>query len=158
MKLQIEEEPYYFDFSIGDHKLRFYYEKKFLKESEHAWAVESRPDFSIMENNKIIAVFDAKNYGALSTSGGASHKMLAYMTNLDVGLGVLFFPNFPTEEYKFPRENDKPIYHFNLLLGHYNLCPQSSPEAVMDKIKSITRIHNKLTELTLSLNINKAYK
>jgi predicted component of viral defense system (DUF524 family) len=89
--LQIEEEPYYFDFSIGDHKLRFYYEKKFLKESEHAWAVESLPDFSIMENNKIIAVFDAKNYGALSTSRGASHKMLAYMTNLDVGLDVLFF-------------------------------------------------------------------
>jgi hypothetical protein len=117
LKLEISHEPNYFDFIIDNRKLRFYYEKRYLKGSEHAWAVESHPDFSIMENNRIVAVFDAKNYGALSTSGGATHKMLAYMNNLDCGFGGLFFPNFNTEEFKFPRELDNPVHHFNLLLG-----------------------------------------
>lgn len=158
LKLQIEEEPYYFDFLIENHLLRFYYEKEFHKEGEHAWAVESRPDFSIMENNRIIAIFDAKNYGALTTSGGASHKMLAYMTNLDVGIGILFFPNFPSKEYKYPREKDNPAYHFNLLLGHYRLHPQGSDEAIQEKISSITRIHHKLTELVNPNKIRSSQK
>lgn len=144
-KIQIDQEPKYFEFIIDDHTFTFFYEKRYPKGSEHAWAVESHPDFSILENNKIVAVFDAKNYGALTTSGDATHKMLAYMTNLDCGFGGLFFPNFNTVEYKFPRENDKPTHHFDLLLGHYNMKPQGTTDAINVKNASLKMIKSQLT-------------
>jgi hypothetical protein len=149
LEIQIDQQPYYFDFANGNHKFRFYYERRFLKGSEHAWAVESHPDFSVMKNNRIVAVFDAKNYGAFSTSGDATHKMLAYMTNLDCGFGGLFFPNFDTIEYNFPRDEDKPAHHFNLLLGHYNMKPQSSADALKIKDEVMRKIFSQLDVIQL---------
>jgi hypothetical protein len=152
LKLEIDQEPNYFDFIIDNRKLTFFYEKRYLKGGEHAWAVESHPDFSILENNKIVAVFDAKNYGALSTSGDTTHKMLAYMTNLDCGFGALFFPNFDTVEYKFPRDIDNPVHHFNLLLGHYNMKPKGSPDAIKIKNETMKRIRIQLTHSLSTLH------
>jgi hypothetical protein len=145
-ELETRQEPRYFDFIINNHKFRFYYEKKYLKGREHAWAVESHPDFSIIENNRIVAVFDAKNYGAQSPSGDATHKMLAYMTNLDCGFGGLFFPKVNTEEFKFPRDFDNPLHHFNLLLGHYNMKPQGSPDALKIKNETMNLIKCRLIQ------------
>ena len=145
LELEIDMEPNYFTFNGNGRILKFFYERRFLKNSEHAWAVESFPDFTVTENDKVIAVFDAKNYGASSSGGEARHKMLAYMSNLDCGFGGLFFPHFDTVEYKFPRTIDKPIHHFNLLFGEYNMKPAGSPEESINKNEIIAKIHSNLS-------------
>ena len=96
-RLEIDIEPNFFEFQYEGRQIKFLYEIKFERGYGHAWAVDSFPDFTVMDEDTIIAVFDAKNYGALSESRGeAAHKILAYLTNLDCGFGGLFFPNFDT--------------------------------------------------------------
>jgi hypothetical protein len=45
---------------IEDKIIDFYHDREFHK---HGWALPHRPDFSAMIDNKILCVFDAKNYG-----------------------------------------------------------------------------------------------
>lgn len=136
-KLEIDNEPNFFEFRHMGNTFRFWYEKKFIKGSGNAWAVDSFPDFTVMKDDQIIAIFDAKNYGASRESRGeAAHKILAYITNLDCGYGGLFFPLVDTVEFLYPGVNDSPKFHANLLVGHYNMPPSANEAAV--NIKNIT--------------------
>lgn len=140
-KLQVDKEPNFFEIKYKGHNIRFYYEKKFVKGFEHAWAVDSFPDFTVLENDNIIAVFDAKNYGASSESkGDATHKILAYLTNLDCGFGGLFFPKFESVEYRYPELNRDARYHSNLLAGHYKMEPSNSEDAIKTKKENLSKI------------------
>ena len=64
-KLKLHSENNYkIIFKIGDHDIEFYHEKNFDKndKSSPAWILISKPDYSAIMNNKIVAVFDAKNF------------------------------------------------------------------------------------------------
>ena len=91
IRLQHDEDPVYVGFTFRDRNLRLYYEKPFAISEGDAWALNTKPGFTIMGEHRIIGVFDAKNYAA-DEEEVATIKMLAEMTNLDVGLGGLFFP------------------------------------------------------------------
>jgi len=51
-------------FKIGEHIVEFYHEKNFRKndKSSPSWILTSKPDYSAIVNEQIVAVFDAKNY------------------------------------------------------------------------------------------------
>ena len=75
--LYLDSKPYYFDFDYRNHHVRFYYEKQYNPTGEHAWALQHKPDFSIMADNKIIGVFDAKNFSKGQLPSPAINKMLS---------------------------------------------------------------------------------
>ena len=146
-KLEIDIEPNFFEFQYEGRQIKFLYEIKFMKGGGHAWAVESWPDFTVMDGDTIIAVFDAKNYGASSgLRGEAAHKILAYLTNLDCGFGGLFFPNSDTEEFRFPEHNRIAKHHFNLHVGHFKMKPSSSSDAVTSKNETMEKIFFEIAE------------
>ena len=129
--LQMKNKPYYFEFKYKDNLIKFFYEKNFEKDGQYAWAVTSTPDFSVMTDDRIIAIFDAKNYAKDSKQKNeATNKMLAYITNLDTNFGALFFPDFKQNKWVYPREDDNPRYHFNLKIAHYRIQPKDSEQAI----------------------------
>jgi hypothetical protein len=146
ISLQMKKKPYYFEFEFDNHRIKFIYEQKFELGGEYAWAMTSTPDFTAMVGEKIIAIFDAKNYGKDSEQKTDSKKtMLAYITNLDTNFGALFFPEFEYDEFVYPRKNNSAKYHFNLKLAHYKMQPRDSEEAIAITNKMIS---NMLYEVT----------
>jgi len=141
LKMSIDER--YFEFDYKGNVITFFYEKEFKLRDKYAWAITSNPDFTVMQNDEIIAVFDAKNYGADSRRRGeATRIMLAYMTNLDTNFGGLFFPKFKYNEFIHPREGYESKYHHNLKLIHYDLEPKNTAAAIKttsDRIKQIIK-------------------
>ncbi len=126
-------------------QIQFNYEKKFIRDNSVAWAVTSTPDFTVEYNDKVIAVFDAKNYKKSNDGKGeATHKMLGYMTNLDINYGGLFFPNFPSKEFIYSSINQKPRFHFDLKLSHYQLLPNGSSEVVKNKKEILCKISSEI--------------
>jgi hypothetical protein len=93
-KLNLDSKPYSFEFEYNDQKITFWYEKQFNPPGPYVWAIQQRPDFTVILDSKIIGVFDAKNFSTTETSQ-ARMKMLSYMSNLNCDLGVLFFPYVP---------------------------------------------------------------
>ncbi len=93
-----------FEFAYNGYRMIFRWERKFFPPGEgdeegsddkHAWAAEAWPDFTVFLDDEIIGVFDAKNYSLDEGETSPINKILAYMTNLDTNLGVLFFPYKP---------------------------------------------------------------
>jgi hypothetical protein len=82
-------------FEWGGITVTFWYEKEFVRDGIHAWAVKHIPDFVAMVDNEILCIFDAKNYGKSSSTSDAENKMLSYLNNLDSNFGALIFPNHP---------------------------------------------------------------
>jgi hypothetical protein len=135
------KENNHFDIKLSERDLRFYHGLKFPCKEFHAWAVTSKPDFVVMDNDEIIAVFDAKNYGKGSwLKGEAAHKKLSYMTNLDWGYGGLFFPHFKTTEFNPSERNKTSKYHNNLKAGHYSIPPSDSEDVIKIKQKTMKQI------------------
>jgi len=58
------DQNYKIIFKIGEHKVEFYHEKNFgiNDKSSPSWILTSKPDYSAIVNEQIVAVFDAKNY------------------------------------------------------------------------------------------------
>lgn len=155
-RLEIDLENF-FEFQIEDQHIKFFYEKKFLKDYGHAWAVDSFPDFTVMNNDEIIAVFDAKNYGALSESrGDATHKILAYLTNLDCAFGGLFFPNFETREFRFPEQYRIAKHHGDLHVGHFQMQPYNTSQAITSKNDSLAKIFDEIIERVKSATMQQS--
>ena len=144
--LEIDSKLTYFEINLAGHIIRFFHEREFHKNQGHAWAVYSKPDFVVMEENTILAIFDAKNFGADSMhKGEAYHKILAYLTNLDCGYGGLFFPNIDrTIEMRFPPGNSFARHHFNLKVGHYLIKPSGSDDAIAMKAKTLQDIFEEI--------------
>jgi hypothetical protein len=150
ISMNMRKKPYYFEFEYLGHLIKFVYEQQFDLGQKYAWAVSSKPDFTVMEAEKIIAIFDAKNYRPGSDDKNyATNKMLAYMTNLDANFGALFFPNFTYAEFIYPGENDSPKYHFNLKLVHYIMKPNDTEDAI--KVKNEMKC-KMLSEITDKIN------
>ena len=101
---QLGKDPHC-EFEWGGVVVTFWYEKTFnpafwyfgsISSNYHnAWAVQHSPDFVAMIGDKILGIFDAKNYGKRSSTSGAQNKMLSYLNNLDANFGALIFPNHP---------------------------------------------------------------
>lgn len=132
------DKPYFFTFEYRGEILTFWYEKTFVHKdnSEYGWAVEHRPDFTIMLNNKIIGVFDAKNYSKGQDANDAIVKMLAYQSNLNTKFGVLFFPYLPEFwddiDSKRKRQNLLPIYkNLHPSLNEVQIASVNKPESSM---------------------------
>jgi len=120
------------------------YDHRFSKGSSIAWAVGSKPDYTVLVDDKIIAVFDAKNYNKSTYhKPDAIHKILGYMTNLDCGLGALFFPKFETNIFKFP-DGKESFYHYDLRVFHYQMKPAETDEALDIKQKTLDSMHEEI--------------
>jgi hypothetical protein len=92
---RLGQEPH-FQFEYGGKKIIFWYEKTFSVSSGHAWIIEHTPDFSVMCDGEILAVFDAKNYAKASSGySDSQNKILSYLNNLDVNFGALIYSNHP---------------------------------------------------------------
>jgi hypothetical protein len=144
LSFQMKEKPYYFEFEYEGHRIKFVYERDFELGKRHAWAVKSTPDFTAMENDDIIAIFDAKNYSADGKTE-ATNTMLAYLTNLDTNFGALFFPEFDYKVFVYPHKNQPARYHFDLKLVHYKMQPKSSEEAIATTRKMVSDMLLKIT-------------
>ena len=95
LNLHRDSKPYYFKFEYSGKIVTWYYEREFKPTGEYAWVLQQKPDFTIMVDEKIIAIYDAKNYSEHQKPNQGMNKMLAYMTNFNTKLGILFFPYLP---------------------------------------------------------------
>ena len=143
-KTQLNEKDYYFIFKHDGINIKILYDHRFTKGSGTTWAVGSQPDFTVLVDDVIIATFDAKNYSKSSQhKPDAIHKILAYMTNLDCGLGALFFPNYPTDNFKYP-DGKESFYHHDLTVYHYQMKPAETDEALDIKQKTLDSMHEEI--------------
>jgi hypothetical protein len=91
---ELGEKPHCkFDFS--GHVITLWYEREFSEDGPFAWVRTHKPDFTAMEGDTILAVFDAKNYSKSTDISETKNIMLAYMSNLDTNFGGLIYPNYP---------------------------------------------------------------
>lgn len=102
----------YFIFEYNNKKIKFIYEKTYTPGDGFAWAKKHEPDFVVTigdgRNEKIIALFDAKNYSKESSGIGQTlDKMLAYMMNLNVNFGALIYPHYPSNWDDWTEEDRK---------------------------------------------------
>lgn len=109
--LHMEKTPYYFEFDYKGETVLFYYEKffKIRDRPQYVWAINQKPDFSVMVGDELLGVFDAKNYSKGQDPDEAVNKMLSYMNNFNTDFGVLFFPYLPklwNEMFKNERKNE----------------------------------------------------
>lgn len=146
IEIEISEEPYYFIFEQDKTKVKIIYDHKFSKGEAMAWAVGSKPDFTVLVNDTIIATFDAKNYSKNSwLKSEAIHKILGYMVNLDCGLGALFFPNFKTDVFEFP-DGKESFYHYELKVYHYQMKPVGNEDALKIKNETLKSLYEEIRE------------
>ncbi len=75
--------------------ITFWYARSFDPVEQIVWAKPHDPDFIAMIGNKVLGVFDAKNYAEGESLGGTHDKMLSYMNNFDTNFGALIYPNYP---------------------------------------------------------------
>jgi hypothetical protein len=123
-----------FEFEHNGQKIVFWYERDFLPSGPHVWALQQTPDFTVMVDDKVIGVFDAKNYSTSNISDPI-RKMLTYMSNLNCDFGVLFFPYLPEfwEEWGGKSKNQKSKRR-NLLTPHYS---KKYPDKTIEEIQVI---------------------
>ena len=93
--LHLESKPYFFEFDFKGKNIKFFYEKQFNPTGEYTWALQHKPDYTVIVDGKIIGVFDAKNFSKGQEPSPAINKILAYMLNFNTKFGVLFFPFLP---------------------------------------------------------------
>jgi hypothetical protein len=72
-----------------------------------------------MLDNKILAIFDAKNYADSREIRDAKNKMLAYMTNLHTNFGALMFTNYPN--WDDLGKSERMNKHLELLSVRYSI-------------------------------------
>ena len=125
-KLKIGTKPYSFEFEYNSQKVVFWYDRQYNHPGPYAWAVHQRPDFSIMINDEIIGIFDAKNFSQGENTSPARVKMLSYMSNFNCDFGVLFFPFVP----KFWDEWSKKERRQALFSYYSKLHPQKDLEEI----------------------------
>ncbi len=151
----------YFQFEINHQNLNLFYEKIFEEGEQFAWAQKHVPDFTVLINNEVMAVFDAKNYRDKSNRDDSpKNKILAYMTNLGTGYGAVLWPKNQTESV-YPRINsdDSTEYHQNLKLASYSFNPyfelneQSSVDISSEKI--LAEIKSRVKPATKCPNCNR---
>jgi len=133
----------------GTEVITIFYEKKYKQNKGHAWAVDSWPDFSVEQDGRIIAVFDAKNYGKSSGNlGDAKHKILGYLMNLDADFGGLFFPHYGTEPIEHQRKIKDDVF-LKLKVGYFKLQPSTSADAIKEKQQILDTIYEEIRKSIL---------
>lgn len=153
-KLVLNSEHQSIQFIAQYQNVELFYEKAFSENTEFAWVHDHTPDFTILSNNQVLGVLDAKNYKNPEETESPKNKILAYMTNLSTGFGGVIWPNSNNSEYIFPRSNgtDSTKYHDKLKLALYSLNPRAMMEntdtvdSAFDKI--FTEIKNRLEPAT----------
>ena len=70
-----------------------------------------------------------------------------------LGFGALIFPDMREkrtcfDEFTYPRQIDRPKYHFNLKLAHYKLSPEDSREAFETNKENMSKIFSEIIERT----------
>ncbi len=151
--LALDSECQSIQFTLNYQKVELFYEKPFSEKTEFAWAHSHTPDFTILSNQKILGVLDAKNYKNAENKESPKNKILAYMTNLSTGFGGIIWSNNYKAEYVFPRSStDSTKYHNNLKLALYPLNPRTMMEntgagdSIFDEI--FAEIKNRLESAT----------
>ena len=145
LHLNIDEDgDTFIDFSINEVNVKFYYERTFSTVGEFTWAVENRPDFTAMINNKIIAIFDAKNYQKTTNTADARRAMLVYLMNLDQDFGALIFANYPKNSHREdlkPNENSKNISD-KITLSLLRMHPSNDEKELQFKRETLDAMFN----------------
>ena len=93
--LHFDSKENYFDFNYNGHEVKFYYDREYLLSEDNVWALQHKPDYSVMVDGKVVAVFDAKNFSKGQVPSPAINKILSYMHNFNTKIGMLFFPFLP---------------------------------------------------------------
>ena len=85
----------YFDFQINGKLVKFFYEKWYKKREENAWIASQTPDMTVECDDRVLYIFDAKNFTNFRNSNTEKLKMLGYMMNGGCKFGSLIFPFGP---------------------------------------------------------------
>ena len=120
--LHLDSSPQFFEFDLNNHVIRIVYEKEFNVEEQTALVLKHTPDFSVMNGDEMIAVFDAKNWKH-SSDEHPMNKILAYMANLDCGLGAVFWPKESTPVRSSENMSTPPKFHHHLQIFTMSLNP-----------------------------------
>ena len=122
-------------FEYGGLLVTFWYERGFTGDGPYAWVLTCVPDFTVMINDEIIAIFDAKNYAKSSSTSDSQVKMLAYMTNLDANFGALIYPNHP-KNWNDLNSDEKINFITSILKRKF---PQETQSAIKQMAKNIAK-------------------
>ena len=94
VKIKLQGKERSFEFKYSGNTISIHYEKEF-NDDTFTWAGKPNPDFTVISNNSVIAVFDAKNYHRTSKlRPEATNKMLAYLAKLDARLWSFDFSRY----------------------------------------------------------------
>lgn len=129
-KLKIDTKPYSFEFEYDNQLVTFWYDRQYNPPGPYAWAIQQRPDFTIMVNDVIIGVFDAKNFSQGENTSQARVKMLSYMSNFNCDFGVLFFPFVPEFWDEWSKKEQR-----SALLSYYS---KLNPEKSLEQLGSMS--------------------
>ena len=136
----------YFEFKFpksSKGSVKFYYEKDFAFKDHEIWVGDHiMPDFTIIKDGRILAVFDAKNYNKddKGVKRGITDTILAYMTYLDTNYGAILSPKFEYDEYCYPSKDKTARYHSDLKLAYYKLVPKDEKLVIENNNKMINTI------------------
>lgn len=148
----------YFEFRFQENKERsieFHYEKEFTYKDKEIWIGDKiTPDFTIISESKIVAVFDAKNYNKdiKGVKKQATDVILAYMSYLDTNCGGVLSPKFGYEEYHHRRKYTDTIYYTDLKLAYYKLEPKDEELVIKKNYEMIEDLLNDIKSRLIEKN------
>jgi hypothetical protein len=146
VKEKDEKKIKYFEFKFpktSKKSVEFHYERDFTFKDKEIWVGDwIKPDFTIIVDGRILAVFDAKNYNKDSkgVKRGVTDTILAYMTYLDTNYGAILSPKFESDEFCYPSKDNMARYHSDLKLAYYKLVPKDEKIVIENNNKMINTI------------------
>lgn len=134
-----ENKSYWFTFDHHGQILTWHYDLEFspVDEPQYTWVWRHKPDFTIMKDNEILAICDAKNFSLKQSPKEGVNKMMAYMTNFNTKIGILLFPYIPKFWDDFaPKEKRQ-----KLLPLYKKAHPEFSNEKISSMQKPESNLH-----------------
>ena len=149
---------YTIEFMIEEKLILFEYDKEYSfnksKESKKwpTWILTSRPDYSVVVNNKIIAVFDAKNYFKMGKE--LEEKHVCYLTHKKglEGLLKLSKDNVTTHIKNYPYIEKEITNYWKKFQEDENLSKQYYEDLMVNFIKNNKQMNEKYEKLKSSFN------
>lgn len=120
----------YFQIFIDDQPVTFFYEKKY---SETLVATQN-PDFTVEFKEKILCIFDAKNFSSTEGINKNQLKMLGYMLNSNSTIGGLIFPWYPKKISESGKDTRKKRIR-NYILQNYPHIDENKNQKEFNKLK-----------------------
>ena len=147
--LNLDSKPYNFEFEFRGQKIIFWYERQYNAPGPYVWALQHKPDFTVMVDNQIIGVFDAKNFSADKQPSPAINKILSYMMNFNTKFGILFFPYLPEFWNEWTRKQRQN--------GLFPIYSKANPEKTDEQVASMAKPELNQSWIELSSDMKKLF-